>query len=292
SYLLGWREIYPWLSLQVLPLVAYWTYRGDPLSHGWPIFVCTTVFVLHVGPAQTWYAYRLADPEIKQHRRWFWAYLVFATLFYTEYTNTIARVSHIKEWVGERSWKVTPRGDSPTGVPTFASIDVGDEPSHRSVHTDLDAASADRGDRTDGSGARVPARVAEVDDRDALDRELDELLASSGAGATDSSRGPEPVGAASSRDESSRLHGAVAGLVPTHGLAGEPLLPRRSPGRAARLSFGRDEPFLSQRARSLVEPTSPPTPPVGEPLLVRVAPRPVRSQITVHPPDRIELEVT
>ena len=113
SYLLGYREVYPWLSLQIFPLVAYWLSRGDTLSYGWPIFLCTTLFVLHIGPIQTWYAYRLADWEIKQHKSWFWAYLLFATLFYTEYKNTIARVAHIKEFVGERAWKVTPRGDAP-----------------------------------------------------------------------------------------------------------------------------------------------------------------------------------
>jgi hypothetical protein len=113
SYLLGYREIYPWLSLQIFPLVAYWLTRGDTLTYGWPIFLCTTLFVLHIGPIQTWYAYRLADWEIKQHKSWFVAYLLFSTLFYTEYKNTIARVAHVKEFVGERAWKVTPRGDAP-----------------------------------------------------------------------------------------------------------------------------------------------------------------------------------
>ena len=113
SYLLGYREVYPWLSLQVFPLVAFWLSRGDSLSYGWPIFFFTTLFVLHIGPVQTWYAYRLADWEIKQHKKWFWWYLLFSTVFYTEYKNTIARVAHIKEFVGERAWKVTPRSDDP-----------------------------------------------------------------------------------------------------------------------------------------------------------------------------------
>ena len=123
SYLLGYRELYPWLSLQVMPLVAYWLMRGDALSIGWPLFFFSTVFVLHIGPMQTWFAYRLADPEIKQHKRWFVAYLVFSTFFYTEYKNTIARVSHIKEWAGERSWRVTPRGDDPVDLESIADPD-------------------------------------------------------------------------------------------------------------------------------------------------------------------------
>ena len=113
TYLLAWREIYPWLSLQVFPLVGYWLSKGSTLSAGWPLFFLTTIFVLHIGPVQTLYAYRLADPEIKQHKWWFWAYLLFSTVFYTEFKNTIARVSHIKEWAGETSWRVTPRSDDP-----------------------------------------------------------------------------------------------------------------------------------------------------------------------------------
>jgi hypothetical protein len=37
------------------------------------------------------------------------AYLVVATLFYTEYKNMIGRVAQIKELMRERQWKVTPR---------------------------------------------------------------------------------------------------------------------------------------------------------------------------------------
>ena len=126
TYLLGWREVYPWLSLQVFPLVAYWLWRGDPLSSGFPFFFFTTLFVLHIGPVQTWFAYKLADDEIKQNKNWFWAYLFFSTVFYTEYKNTIARVAHIKEFVGERAWKVTPRSSDAEDFDTNAEPDAAD----------------------------------------------------------------------------------------------------------------------------------------------------------------------
>ena len=29
-YLLGWREVYPWLSLQMFPILAYWLTTGEP----------------------------------------------------------------------------------------------------------------------------------------------------------------------------------------------------------------------------------------------------------------------
>ncbi|MFK7918228.1 MAG: glycosyltransferase [Ilumatobacter sp.] len=111
SYLLAWREFYPWLSLQMFPLILYWLFRGDTLDWTHPLWLGSTLFVLQIGPVQTMYAYRLADPSIKQHKSWFVAFFFFSTFFYTEYKNVIARVAHIKEFMGERSWRVTPRGD-------------------------------------------------------------------------------------------------------------------------------------------------------------------------------------
>lgn len=108
-YLLGWREIYPWLSLQMFPIVAYWILRGDDVDWVVPLFVATTIFTLGTGPAQTYFAYRLAAPDIRANRRWFGWYVVIASLFFTEFKNLIARVAQLKELVGERQWKVTPR---------------------------------------------------------------------------------------------------------------------------------------------------------------------------------------
>jgi hypothetical protein len=116
SYLLGWRELYPWLSLQVFPLIAYWLFRGDDFELFQPIFLLGTLFVLHVGPAQTVFAYALADREIKRRPWWFVRYLVASTLFYTEFKNIISRVAHIKELMGERSWRVTPRSQDPVAL--------------------------------------------------------------------------------------------------------------------------------------------------------------------------------
>lgn len=111
-HLLGWREVYPWLSLQMFPIIAYWLFRDDPIDWVVPIFVVTTLFTLSVGPFQTWFAYRRADPEIRQHKRWFWRYLVVSSIYYTEYKNIIARVAQVKEFMGEVDWRVTPRSSS------------------------------------------------------------------------------------------------------------------------------------------------------------------------------------
>jgi hypothetical protein len=107
------REVYPWISLQIFPLVAFWIARGDVLNWFVPIFVATTIFTSTVGPGSVFFAYRLAHPDIKRHRAWFWQYLVFSTLIYTEAKNVIGRVAQLKQAMGETSWRVTPRSADP-----------------------------------------------------------------------------------------------------------------------------------------------------------------------------------
>ena len=119
-HLLLWREIYPWLSQQLFPLLAFWAVKQGGLYRlDWtiPVFIATSVFTFSVGPLQTLFAYKLADPEIKQHKSWFWAYLLFTTPFYTEYKNLIARVAHLKQFMGESNWRVTPRSADPVPGP-------------------------------------------------------------------------------------------------------------------------------------------------------------------------------
>jgi CheY-like chemotaxis protein/cellulose synthase/poly-beta-1,6-N-acetylglucosamine synthase-like glycosyltransferase len=112
AYLLAWREIYPWISSQVFPIIAFWIFKFHGVQNlDWlvPVFVLTTLFTASVGPGQALFAYLKADHEIKQHKSWFIWYLLFSSLVYTEFKNVIARVAQIKELMGERSWRVTPR---------------------------------------------------------------------------------------------------------------------------------------------------------------------------------------
>jgi cellulose synthase/poly-beta-1,6-N-acetylglucosamine synthase-like glycosyltransferase/CheY-like chemotaxis protein len=116
AFLLGWREIYPWLSLQMFPVLAYTAYRDGGISQlNWlaPALVLATLFTLAVGPAQTLFAWRLAVPELRERKSWFWSYLLVSSLVYTEWKNVIARIAQIKELVGEAQWNVTPRTDDP-----------------------------------------------------------------------------------------------------------------------------------------------------------------------------------
>lgn len=116
-YLLAWREMYPWVSLQMFPLLAFWLLRGDPPVDWFvPIFVATTLFTLSAGPAQALFAWKLAHPSIKRHGRWFLFFLFASILFYTEFKNVIVRTAHLKELMGERAWKVTPRKVRPSAA--------------------------------------------------------------------------------------------------------------------------------------------------------------------------------
>ncbi|MFC4639068.1 glycosyltransferase [Deinococcus hohokamensis] len=109
-HLLGWREFYPILSVQMFPIIGYWL-LADDRQVDWtiPIFVLTSVFTLSVGPWQALFAYLRAEPTLRRRRNWFWWYLLVASVFYTPYKNLLAVVAQIKEVRRERAWKVTPR---------------------------------------------------------------------------------------------------------------------------------------------------------------------------------------
>ena len=116
AFLLGWREIYPWLSLQIFPVLAYTAHRdGGVTQLNWlaPSLILATLFTLAVGPAQTLFAWRLAVPELRERKSWFVSYLLVSSLVYTEWKNIIARIAQIKELVGESQWNVTPRDNDP-----------------------------------------------------------------------------------------------------------------------------------------------------------------------------------
>lgn len=117
TFLLGWREVYPWLAVQMVPLIAFLAWReggADRLDWLISVFVLTTLFTLSVGPGQVLFARRLAVPEVRARAGWFWHYLLVSSFAYTEWKNVIARVAQVKEAVGERQWKVTPRSAAPS----------------------------------------------------------------------------------------------------------------------------------------------------------------------------------
>jgi cellulose synthase/poly-beta-1,6-N-acetylglucosamine synthase-like glycosyltransferase len=116
-FLLSWRELYPWLSLQMLPILAYLAVHADVRPHHWlvPIFVLTTIVTFAAGPIQTALSYVVAAPEIRARRRWFAWYALINIVFYTEFKNTLARVAQFKQVLGETTWRVTVRDAGSSG---------------------------------------------------------------------------------------------------------------------------------------------------------------------------------
>ncbi len=109
TYLLGWREVYPWISILTWPLLAFLVWRDGGLDMASPLFALVTLFVTVSGPLQTLAAYRLATPEIRRHGWWFVAAAIANLLVYTEAKNLVNRIAHIKQLRGEHQWVVTPR---------------------------------------------------------------------------------------------------------------------------------------------------------------------------------------
>lgn len=109
TYLLGWREVYPWVSILTWPLLGFLAWRDGGLDLGSPFFLLVTLLVTVSGPLQSLAAYRLATPEVRRHGRWFLGAAVANLLFYTEAKNLVNRVAQLKQLRGEHQWVVTPR---------------------------------------------------------------------------------------------------------------------------------------------------------------------------------------
>ncbi len=109
TYLLGFREVYAWISMLTWPLLGFLAYRDGGIDFSSPIFMLLTLFISVSGPVQTLAAWRLATPELRRHPRWFLFAAVANLFFYTEFKNLIARVAHLKQLRGEHQWVVTPR---------------------------------------------------------------------------------------------------------------------------------------------------------------------------------------
>ncbi|MGD9961453.1 glycosyltransferase [Nocardioides sp.] len=123
AYLLGWRELYPWISLMAWPLLGFLAWRDGGLDFSSPIFLVVTLFVAASGPMQTLAAWRLAAPEIKAHPWWFVAAGLANLLAYNELKNLVNRIAHLKQLRGEHQWVVTPR-TAPSSTSSLAPSGV------------------------------------------------------------------------------------------------------------------------------------------------------------------------
>jgi cellulose synthase/poly-beta-1,6-N-acetylglucosamine synthase-like glycosyltransferase len=109
-FLLPWREIYLCLSVQMVPIIAFWLWRYGFDSLHWfvPLFVLTSLFTASTGPGLACLSMLVAAPEIRRRRRWFFFYLA-AVFPYGSLKNLVVVIAQIKELMGERQWVVTPR---------------------------------------------------------------------------------------------------------------------------------------------------------------------------------------
>ncbi|HEX4345360.1 MAG TPA: cellulose biosynthesis cyclic di-GMP-binding regulatory protein BcsB [Solirubrobacteraceae bacterium] len=110
TYLLGWRELFPVLSLQIFALLL-----ANVLLHrrfAWfydPYLIITTVLTVVAGPLAAVMTYRVAlEDQRRELRRWFFIYAA-GSLIYTTVKNTVAMVATVRELVGQRGWIVTSR---------------------------------------------------------------------------------------------------------------------------------------------------------------------------------------
>ena len=115
AYLLGWREVYPWVAMSVWPLFGFLAWRDGGFDLGSPMFLLLTLFTTVSGPLQTLAAWRLATPELRRHPWWFVGAGLANLLFYTEAKNLVNRIAHLKQLRGEHQWVVTPRTASSAG---------------------------------------------------------------------------------------------------------------------------------------------------------------------------------
>jgi cellulose synthase/poly-beta-1,6-N-acetylglucosamine synthase-like glycosyltransferase/thioredoxin-like negative regulator of GroEL len=116
-HLLVWREMFPWYSIQVVPILGYWVW-----AYGWgyinwavPIFLGTTVFTLSSGLSQILFAFVLADKQMRHKKWWFLEYCLMSTFFFAPFKDALSRIAHLKELMRERAWRVTPRSTLPSG---------------------------------------------------------------------------------------------------------------------------------------------------------------------------------
>ena len=114
-YLLVWREMFPWYSIQVVPILSYWVwaYGLGYIKWGVPIFLGTTLFTFSSGLSQILFAFILADKQTRRKKLWFLEYCFVSTFFFSPFKDALSRIAHLKELMRERAWRVTPRSALP-----------------------------------------------------------------------------------------------------------------------------------------------------------------------------------
>lgn len=111
-YLLAWGQIYPFLSVQVLPLVLAAWLLGWPIHwFGNPYFLITSVITLASGPFLLLAAYLKGARDVRPRPALAFWYLLYGTvgLLYTSLKTLVTLVAQLSHVMRDRQWVTTPR---------------------------------------------------------------------------------------------------------------------------------------------------------------------------------------
>ena len=115
AFLLGWREVYPWIASQMLPIIAFQVLIQHRHRIHWllPLFIASALYVNFVGPLQATVSWRLSVPLLRKRTGWFLHYLFVTGVLFGEANALVNRAAHLREAAGDTAWTVTPRGRDP-----------------------------------------------------------------------------------------------------------------------------------------------------------------------------------
>lgn len=111
-YLLAWGQIYPLLSVQVLPLVlTAWILGWSIHWFGNAYFLATSIITLASGPLLLWVAYRRGAFTARPRPALALWYLLYGTvgLLYTSLKTLVTLVAQLSHVLRDRQWVTTPR---------------------------------------------------------------------------------------------------------------------------------------------------------------------------------------
>lgn len=126
-YMFLWREVYPALSLQALPLVLAALLLNARI--GWVsnwYFTLTTAVTLLSAPVITWITYQRTLWRARDQLRWWYPLYAGLNPLYVVLKNWVALVAQYRHLVGANEWVSTPRrrgraGARPVAHPSLAA---------------------------------------------------------------------------------------------------------------------------------------------------------------------------
>ena len=109
-YLLGWRELYPFLATQFYPMLFAAALLGIPIHwFGNPFFIAVGIINLGSGPFVLWVASRTASPRERRGMRLWYVIYAVTSLLYSSLKTLVTVVAQYSHLIHDREWITTPR---------------------------------------------------------------------------------------------------------------------------------------------------------------------------------------